>query len=89
MTISDEAATARFHELLLQHSHEPDMVRRLGIEQEIWRQYGAERLREVLRAQRNSSASELVRGVLDALETFGRNSEPHDDVTMLAARLVP
>jgi serine phosphatase RsbU (regulator of sigma subunit) len=50
--------------------------------------YGSDRLREVLRAQRNGSASELVRGVLDGLETFGRNSEPHDDVTMLAARMV-
>ena len=50
--------------------------------------YGAERLREVLRAQRSGTASELVRAVLDALETFGRHSDPHDDVTMLAARLV-
>lgn len=50
--------------------------------------YGGERLHEVLRAQRNSSATDLVRGVLDALEIFGRNSEPHDDVTMLAARMV-
>jgi serine phosphatase RsbU (regulator of sigma subunit) len=33
-------------------------------------------------------SSELVRAVLDALETFGRHSEPHDDVTMLAAPLV-
>ena len=50
--------------------------------------YGAERLREVLRAQRSASASEMVRAVLDALATFGRHSDPHDDVTMLAARLV-
>ncbi len=50
--------------------------------------YGAARLREVLRAQRNGPPSELVRGVLDALQTFGGHSEPHDDVTMLAARLV-
>ncbi|MDQ3243677.1 MAG: PP2C family protein-serine/threonine phosphatase, partial [Gemmatimonadota bacterium] len=50
--------------------------------------YGAQRLREVLRAQRSGPASELVRAVLDALETFGRHSDPHDDVTMLAARLV-
>ena len=50
--------------------------------------YGAERLREVLRANRSGTASELVRAVLDALETFGRHSDPHDDVTMLAARLV-
>lgn len=50
--------------------------------------YGAERLREVLRANSGGSASELVRAVLDALETFGRHADPHDDVTMLAARMV-
>jgi sigma-B regulation protein RsbU (phosphoserine phosphatase) len=50
--------------------------------------YGAERLREVLRAHHSAPASELVRSVLDALETFGRHSDPHDDVTILAARLV-
>jgi serine phosphatase RsbU (regulator of sigma subunit) len=50
--------------------------------------YGAKRLREVLTAQRDGSASELVRAVLDAVQTFGGHSEPHDDVTMLAARLV-
>ncbi|MEO8577357.1 MAG: PP2C family protein-serine/threonine phosphatase, partial [Gemmatimonadales bacterium] len=50
--------------------------------------YGAQRLREVLRAKRSGPASEMVRGVLDALETFGRQSDPHDDVTILAARLV-
>jgi sigma-B regulation protein RsbU (phosphoserine phosphatase) len=50
--------------------------------------YGAERLREVLRAQRGSSASELVHAVLDAVQTFGGHSDAHDDVTMLAARLL-
>ena len=50
--------------------------------------YGSERLRDVLRAQRSGPASEMVRGVLDALETFGKHSDPHDDVTILAARLV-
>ena len=50
--------------------------------------YGAARLREVLRAQRSGPPAELVRAVLDALETFGGHSEPHDDVTMPAARLV-
>jgi len=50
--------------------------------------YGAERLREVLRARSNATAPEVVRAVLDALETFGKHSDPHDDVTMLAARLV-
>jgi adenylate cyclase len=36
-------ATDRFHALLLQHSSEPDMVRRLGIEQALWREFGTER----------------------------------------------
>jgi len=50
--------------------------------------YGGKRLREVLLAQRGNSASQLVSAVLDAVQTFGGHSEPHDDVTMLAARLV-
>jgi serine phosphatase RsbU (regulator of sigma subunit) len=50
--------------------------------------YGAARLRELLRAQRSSPASALVRAVLDALQTFARQSDPHDDLTMLAARRV-
>lgn len=50
--------------------------------------YGGERLREVLRGRRNDPASELVRAVLDSLKTFGRHADPHDDVTMLAARMV-
>ena len=50
--------------------------------------YGGKRLREVLHAQRGSSASELVNAVLDAVQKFGGHSEPHDDLTMLAARLV-
>jgi len=50
--------------------------------------YGSERLRDVLRGQRNKTASEVVHAVLDALQTFARHAEPHDDVTMLAARMV-
>ena len=50
--------------------------------------YGAKRLRDVLREQRGNSASDLVRGVLDAVQTFGGHSDAHDDLTMLAARLV-
>lgn len=50
--------------------------------------YGWERLREVLREQRTASAAGVVKGVLDSLQTFGGHSDPHDDVTMLAARLV-
>lgn len=51
--------------------------------------YGGERLREVLRGQAGQPASALVRGVLDALEGFTRQGEPHDDLTMLAIRRVP
>jgi serine phosphatase RsbU (regulator of sigma subunit) len=50
--------------------------------------YGGKRLRELLLAQRGSSASELVQAVLDAVQTFGGHSDAHDDLTMLAARLV-
>jgi phosphoserine phosphatase RsbU/P len=50
--------------------------------------YGGQRLREVLRANNGSSASDLVRAVLDATQAFGGHSEPHDDLTMLAARMV-
>jgi phosphoserine phosphatase RsbU/P len=50
--------------------------------------YGAERLRQLLKTKRGSSASELVQAVLDAVQVFGGHSDAHDDVTMLAARLV-
>jgi serine phosphatase RsbU (regulator of sigma subunit) len=50
--------------------------------------YGGKRLREVLLAQRGRSASELVSAVLDSVQTFGGHSDAHDDLTMLAARLV-
>ena len=50
--------------------------------------YGGKRLREVLLAQRGSSASEMMHAVLDAVQTFGGHSDAHDDLTMLAARLV-
>jgi phosphoserine phosphatase RsbU/P len=50
--------------------------------------YGSDRLREVLRAHSGSSVPEMVKAVLDALETFGKHADPHDDVTLLAARLV-
>ena len=50
--------------------------------------YGPERLREVLRTHSTRPASELVRAVLDTLETFGGHADPHDDVTILAARMM-
>jgi len=46
--------------------------------------FGAERLRNALRAN-NTSAATLVRGVLEALHAFTAQAEPHDDVTLLAA----
>lgn len=48
--------------------------------------YGGERLRESLRAHREGTASELVHGVLDTLAAFTLQAEPHDDLTMLAAK---
>jgi serine phosphatase RsbU (regulator of sigma subunit) len=46
--------------------------------------FGAERLRDALRAN-GTSATTLVRGVLEALHAFTGQAEPHDDVTLLAA----
>ncbi|HKA59169.1 MAG TPA: PP2C family protein-serine/threonine phosphatase [Gemmatimonadales bacterium] len=50
--------------------------------------FGAERLRNTLRANGGgggTAAVELVRGVLEALHAFTGQAEPHDDVTLLAA----
>lgn len=46
--------------------------------------FGAERLRDALR-RHHASASELVQGVVAALQAFTGDTEPHDDVTLLAA----
>ena len=46
--------------------------------------FGADRLRDALAAN-TSSASRLVRGVVDELAAFIGQAEPHDDVTLLAA----
>ena len=46
--------------------------------------FGTGRLRDALRAN-NTSASNLVRGALGALDAFTGQAEPHDDVTLLAA----
>ena len=46
--------------------------------------FGAERLRGALRANTTVPAS-LVRGVVEALQAFTGQAEPHDDVTLLAA----
>jgi sigma-B regulation protein RsbU (phosphoserine phosphatase) len=46
--------------------------------------FGTERLRDALRAH-HGSASDLVRGVVEALQAFTGHAEPHDDVTLLAA----
>ena len=46
--------------------------------------FGGERLRAALRAH-NTTAANLVHGVLEALAAFTGQAEPHDDVTLLAA----
>jgi len=46
--------------------------------------FGAGRLLDALRAN-NTTAANLVRGVLEALHAFTGDAEPHDDVTLLAA----
>jgi serine phosphatase RsbU (regulator of sigma subunit) len=46
--------------------------------------FGAERLRDALRAN-NTTASNLVRGVIEAPHAFTAQAEPHDVVTLLAA----
>jgi sigma-B regulation protein RsbU (phosphoserine phosphatase) len=46
--------------------------------------FGAGRLRDALRAS-NTSAADLVRGVMDRVTAFTGHAEPHDDVTLLAA----
>ena len=48
--------------------------------------YGSARLRELLQAHAGVSAAALVRGVGEALTAFGKHAEPHDDLTLLAAR---
>ncbi len=50
--------------------------------------FGAQRLRDALRAS-NTSAATLIRGVLDVLHEFTGPAEPHDDVTLLAATRTP
>ena len=47
--------------------------------------FGSERLQSALRAH-NGSAATLVRGVIEALQGFTAQAEPHDDVTLLVAR---
>ena len=46
--------------------------------------FGAERLRDALRAT-GTAPVRLVRGVIEALNAFTGQAEPHDDVTLLAA----
>jgi serine phosphatase RsbU (regulator of sigma subunit) len=48
--------------------------------------FGGARLRSALQAN-TSSASTLVRGVMEAITAFTGQAEQHDDVTLLAARI--
>lgn len=50
--------------------------------------FGAQRLRDALRAN-SASAATLVRGVVEAVQAFTGQAEPHDDVTILAASIAP
>lgn len=47
--------------------------------------FGNERLREALRAQAGTPASALIPSLVETLQGFGRQREPHDDLTLLAA----
>jgi serine phosphatase RsbU (regulator of sigma subunit) len=46
--------------------------------------FGSARLREALRAN-GTVPSKLVRGVIEAVQAFAGQAEPHDDLTLLAA----
>jgi serine phosphatase RsbU (regulator of sigma subunit) len=46
--------------------------------------FGSGRLLDALRAH-DTAASQLVRGVMETLDAFTGQAEPHDDVTLLAA----
>jgi sigma-B regulation protein RsbU (phosphoserine phosphatase) len=46
--------------------------------------FGAERLRHTLRAH-GTNPKNLVRGVIETLNAFAGQAEPHDDLTLLAA----
>ena len=50
--------------------------------------FGTARLRDALRGSQ-PSATALVRGILEALNAFTGQAEPHDDVTLLAATRTP
>lgn len=47
--------------------------------------FGTDRLREALRDQAGTPASTLVPALVSTLQAFGRQTEPHDDLTILAA----
>jgi serine phosphatase RsbU (regulator of sigma subunit) len=47
--------------------------------------FGTERLRELVRQSGGASASGLVSTVVETLQRFGKQAEPHDDLTLLAA----
>ncbi len=50
--------------------------------------FGNDRLRDVVRANAAGGAPALINGVLEAMKSFSRQAEPHDDLTMLAATRV-
>jgi sigma-B regulation protein RsbU (phosphoserine phosphatase) len=51
-------------------------------------EFGAERLAQVLLDNRHASAEEVVRAVVQAVETFVEDAEPFDDMTLFAVKRV-
>lgn len=47
--------------------------------------FGSERVREMVRGSAGAPASALVTHVVETLQAFARQAEPHDDLTLLAA----
>lgn len=47
--------------------------------------FGPDRLRTLVRESAGKSAPDLVKSVVESLQAFGRQAEPHDDLTLLAA----
>ena len=47
--------------------------------------FGPERVREMVRGAGGATATTLVKSVVETLQNFARQAEPHDDLTLLAA----
>ena len=49
--------------------------------------FGKERVRQIIRANHQGSARELVRALIDALEVFRDGGERDDDITLIAVKV--